>query len=263
MQNARRHHRHNGVVRHRNLTGDAWEWRPAGARVRPYVTRGRYRLRPRPCPPGGFVHTAHAVRDTVAAALCPDRRSATAKRLLDLALGSLLLLLASPALVCAALVLAVRRTPGGVRDGRIRVGLHGRTFLLRRLRTRRFRLDVLSALPHVVRGEMSLVGPAPLPPRHPRATPPAGARPWRQELRPGLTDPARTRVRTGMSWDEPALLEQHYAEHRTMGLDLAILAGAARAGLLPALRRAARGARGTKADLSDTDHRPPGYALAE
>ncbi|WP_335941595.1 sugar transferase [Streptomyces sp. PTD5-9] len=173
----------------------------------------------------------------------------SAKRALDLALGSALLVLTAPLLAGGALVLAVRRPPGGVVNRSPRVGLGGRVFVLRSLHTRRLGLDVLSRLPHVVRGDLSLVGPEPLPPDAPGArtaearpagpTTPAGApaaRHWRQELRPGLTGLAQVRSRSGMPWDEPALLDQHYAEHHRLALDLAVLAEAVRIPLLRTLR---------------------------
>ncbi|MFJ5721633.1 sugar transferase [Streptomyces sp. NPDC093149] len=218
----------------------------------------------------------------------------SAKRVLDLTLGSILLTLAAPLLAAGALTLAARRPPGGVLTRSTRIGLGGHLFVLRSLRTRRLRLDLLSRLPHVVRGELSLVGPEPLTPDEARAgtagppeaadsadpsdptatatatatatTKPPGtatvpaARDWRQELRPGLTGLAQVRSRSGMPWDEPALLDQHYAEHHWVGLDLAILARAVHT----PLHRAVRGlTRRGKAHLSDTDHRRSGYSAAE
>ncbi|MFF2007505.1 sugar transferase [Streptomyces sp. NPDC058195] len=178
-------------------------------------------------------------------------------------LGSALLALSSPLLVVGALTLAARRPPGGVLDRGPRVGLGGEVFVLRSLRTRRLGLDVLSRLPHVVRGDLSLVGPEPLPPGPADPADPRGlpaARHWRQELRPGLTGLARIRSHSGMPWDEPALLDQHYAEHHWAGMDLAILASAARMRLRGALRGCARRRR---ARASDTDHRLSGYRAAE
>ncbi|MFJ1831056.1 sugar transferase [Streptomyces sp. NPDC088178] len=229
----------------------------------------------------------------------------SAKRVLDLTLGSILLTLAAPLLAAGALALAARRPSGGVLTRSPRIGLGGHLFVLRSLRTRRLRLDLLSRLPHVVRGELSLVGPEPLTPDEARAgtagpagpagpaeaaeaaeateatdsadpcgptatttatTEPPGtvtvpaARDWRQELRPGLTGLAQVRSRSGMPWDEPALLDQHYAEHHWVGLDLAILARAVHT----PLHRAVRGlTRRGKAHLSDTDHRRSGYSAAE
>ncbi|MFJ8850322.1 sugar transferase [Streptomyces sp. NPDC102437] len=179
-----------------------------------------------------------------------------AKRVLDVTLGSALLTLTSPLLAAGALALAARRPPGGVLTRSPRIGLNGHVFVLRSLRTRHLRLDLLSRLPHVVRGDLSLVGPEPLAPED--ADPHAAH--WRQELKPGLTGLAQVHSRSGMPWDEPDLLDQHYAEHHGTGLDLAILARAVHA----PLREAARGlTRHGKARLSDTDHRPSGYSAAE
>ncbi|MER5363367.1 sugar transferase [Streptomyces sp. NPDC002785] len=196
----------------------------------------------------------------------------SAKRVLDVALGSVLLALATPLLAAGALALAAQRPPGGVLTRSPRIGLGGRLFVLHSLRTRRLRLDLLSRLPHVVRGDLSLVGPEPLAPDDERARPPGAdcdtpqtfavtaARHWRQELKPGLTGLAQVRSRSGMPWDEPALLDQHYAEHHWVGLDLAILARAVQAPLCRAIPGLTRHG---KAHLSDTDHRRCGYSAAE
>ncbi|MFF9691427.1 sugar transferase [Streptomyces sp. NPDC014623] len=196
-----------------------------------------------------------------AARIAGPLRSLTAKRALDLALGTALLLLAAPALLLAALALALRpsRGRGGVLRRETRVGLGGHPFELRSLRTRRFRLDLLSQLPHVVRGDLSLVGPAPLTPAEAALSGPAAGH-WRQRLRPGLTGLAQVRTHSRMPWDEPALLDAHYAEHHGTWLDLAILAQSVR---IP-LRAEPRGPRRPgKAHLSDTDHRLRGYSAAE
>ncbi|ROQ67858.1 lipopolysaccharide/colanic/teichoic acid biosynthesis glycosyltransferase [Streptomyces sp. 840.1] len=248
----RRRQRH---VPRRDQRPNRWQgqwqsgWR--GARRRPAPAR-------RPWQPPRPTRTARALAAlrTLAAAAPPRP---TAKRALDLLLGSALLLLAAPALAAAALALAVRRRPGGVLDRSPRTGLAGRPFVLRSLRTRRLRLDVLSRLPHVVRGELSLVGPEPLAPGDERGTA-AGARDWRRELKPGLTGLAQVRRRSTMPWDEADLLDQHYAGHHRAALDLAILAEAVHT----PLRRAVRGlSRRGQACLSDTDHRLPNYSAAE
>ncbi|QIQ03592.1 sugar transferase [Streptomyces liangshanensis] len=173
---------------------------------------------------GLLTRAAHRAGDRLA-------RLADPKRLLDLTLGSALLVLAAPALLAAALTEAVRARGSGrpVLAGDYRTGLHGHPFVLRSLRTRRFRLDLLSRLPHVVRGDLSLVGPAPL-----GLGTPAAAAPWRQLVRPGLTGLAQVRRHSPMPWDETPLLDQHYVEHHWIGLDLLILVRTA-----PALRLAA------------------------
>ncbi|MFB8087816.1 sugar transferase [Streptomyces sp. NPDC055992] len=221
-------------------------------------TQGQWGRGPRPRswrPPR--VSRAAAARAYLRARIPTPLPRPTAKRTLDVALGSALLLLASPLLAAAALALAVQGRPVTRRSPR--VGLHGTPFVLRSLHTRWLKLDVVSRLHHVVRGELSLVGPAPLSPGDARNGA-EGARRWRQELKPGLTGLAQVRHRSGMPWDEAALLDQHYAEHQGLPLDLAVLAEAVR---VP-LHEAAHALRWRgKAHLSDTDHRLPGYRTAE
>lgn len=203
----------------------------------------------------------HVGRARVARAVDRAVTRLTPKRVMDLALGSALLALAAPALAVGALTLALRAR---CRSGRVlrrdtRVGLGGRLFELRTLRTRVLRLDLLSLLPHVVRGDLSLVGPEALAPGAPGTEIP-GAGYWRGELRPGLTGLAQVRSRSAMPWDEPALLDAHYAAHHGAGLDLAVLAAAVRIPLRDALAALTRGG---KARPSDADHRLPGYSVAE
>ncbi|MFF8291430.1 sugar transferase [Streptomyces sp. NPDC016309] len=167
------------------------------------------------------------------------------KRVLDLVLATALLALAAPLLLAGAVAAALGRPAGGVLVRETRTGLDGRPFTLRYLPVRRFRLDVLSRLPHVVRGEMSLVGPAPLPPGAP-----AARAPWRRSVRPGLTGLAQVRRGSALPWDEPLLLDQHYVENQWIGLDIALLL------------RSLRTVPG-QAHLSDADHRLRGYSAAE
>ncbi|THA36524.1 hypothetical protein E6R18_00455 [Streptomyces sp. A1277] len=223
-------------------------------------TQGQWRRGPRPRPwrPPRASRLATA-RETLRALAPAPLPRPTAKRTLDVLLGSALLLLAAPLLTAAALALAARHRSADVLTRSPRTGLHGHPFVLRSLRTRRLKLDVVSRLHHVVRGELSLVGPAPLAPGDVRNGS-GGARHWRSELKPGLTGLAQVRHRSGMPWDEADLLDQHYAEHQGLRLDLAVLAGAAGAPLREAARALRR--RG-KAHLSDTDHRLPGYRTAE
>lgn len=266
MRNARQR-------RYRQSGGAWWQSLQAARPVRPLHQAPRGRPAP---PPGGVPAPARTPVRPPAPPLPPD---GGAKRLLDVTLGSALLLLAAPVLLAAALTLAAWHGPGGVIDRHTRVGLGGRTFVLRSLRTRRLRLDALSRLVHVVRGDLSLVGPAPLAPDDP-ALLDAGPRRWRLELRPGLTGLAQVRARSGMPWDETALLDLHYAQTLALSrsqtqrirLDLAILAESVHTPVRAALRGTTRGtsrgtnrgaARGAKGSPSDTDHRLPGYSPLE
>jgi exopolysaccharide biosynthesis polyprenyl glycosylphosphotransferase len=119
--------------------------------------------------------------------LQPNRTSWRLKRLGDLAIGILLIVISSPIIVIAAI--AIRLNDGGpVFYRQIRTGLYGKSFLIRKLRTmrvdaessgaqwshrkderitsigqwlRRTRVDELPQLFNVISGEMSLIGPRP------------------------------------------------------------------------------------------------------
>ena len=82
-------------------------------------------------------------------------------------------------------------------------------------------IDELPQLWHVLRGEMSLVGPRPLPvaylPRY------RGDEARRHEVRPGLTGWAQVQGRNAVDWDERLALDVWYVDHRSTLLDLRIL----------------------------------------
>jgi lipopolysaccharide/colanic/teichoic acid biosynthesis glycosyltransferase len=83
-------------------------------------------------------------------------------------------------------------------------------------------LDELPELWHVLSGEMSLVGPRPLLVQYLPLYSPRQAR--RHEVRPGITGWAQVNGRNAISWDEKLELDTWYVEHRTLWLDLKILA---------------------------------------
>jgi lipopolysaccharide/colanic/teichoic acid biosynthesis glycosyltransferase len=148
------------------------------------------------------------------------------KRILDLALASLGLVLLFPLFLVIALLVKVE-SKGPVFFRQERVGRHGKLFRIFKFRTmhvadassgalitvagdsritrvgailRRTKLDETAQLIDVFRGTMSLVGPRPEVPRYVQLYPPA----WRDRLlsvRPGITDFASVRYR-----DEGALL---------------------------------------------------------
>lgn len=124
-----------------------------------------------------------------------------------------------------------------------RAGQHGRPFSLLKFRTmrppafpgepdaarisriggflRRSSLDELPSLWNVIRGEMNLVGPRPLPVDYTAQFSPAQAK--RLEVKPGLTGLVQVRGRNSLSWDEKFALDTWYVEHHTALLDVHIL----------------------------------------
>jgi lipopolysaccharide/colanic/teichoic acid biosynthesis glycosyltransferase len=83
-------------------------------------------------------------------------------------------------------------------------------------------LDELPSLWNIVRGDMSLVGPRPLLLQYLPLYSPEQAR--RHEVRPGLTGLAQVRGRNLVSWEDRFAMDVHYVDHRSLRLDLRILA---------------------------------------
>jgi lipopolysaccharide/colanic/teichoic acid biosynthesis glycosyltransferase len=168
------------------------------------------------------------------------------KRLLDVTLASVALVLLAP---CFAVVALLVRWQLGrpVFFRQLRPGRHGRPFTLVKFRTmadlrdasgrplpdrerltplgRRLRhlsLDEMPELLNVLLGEMSLVGPRPLLMQYLTRYSPEQAR--RHEVRPGLTGWAQVNGRNRLTWEEKFALDVWYVDHLSLGLDLAILA---------------------------------------
>jgi lipopolysaccharide/colanic/teichoic acid biosynthesis glycosyltransferase len=168
-----------------------------------------------------------------------------AKRLLDVAVSALALILLSPLLLATAI--AVRVALGRpVLFRQVRPGLDGRPFELVKFRTmrndpaagtdlsadglrltrfgaalRRTSLDELPQLWNVLRGDMSLVGPRPLLMQYLPRYSPRQAR--RHEVRPGITGWAQVNGRNALSWEDKFELDVWYVENRSFLLDLRIL----------------------------------------
>jgi lipopolysaccharide/colanic/teichoic acid biosynthesis glycosyltransferase len=171
------------------------------------------------------------------------------RRAVDILVSSLALLLAAPAL--AAAMVAIRLDSAGpVLYTQRRAGLHGRPFEVLKLRTmvdgaehigaglaidaddarvtrvgallRRTSLDELPNLVNVLRGEMSLIGPRPtLPVQVEQYT---ERQRGRLAVKPGLTGWAQVNGRASLPWAERIELDLYYIEHRSLALDLRILA---------------------------------------
>lgn len=82
-------------------------------------------------------------------------------------------------------------------------------------------LDELPSVWNVLRGDMSLVGPRPLPVHYLSRYTPEQAR--RHEVRPGLTGLAQVSGRNGLTWEERLRLDVAYVDGHSMVGDLWIL----------------------------------------
>jgi lipopolysaccharide/colanic/teichoic acid biosynthesis glycosyltransferase len=184
-------------------------------------------------------------REPATAPAPPGVVYAVVKRTVDVVLSAIGLLVASP--VIAVVAVAVRLAMGSpVLWRQARSGKEGHPFLLTKFRTMRpptdaevgpasdaariTRLgrvlratsaDELPSLWNVLSGDMSLVGPRPLPtqylPRYSREE----AR--RLDVRPGLTGWAQIHGRNDQSWERRFELDLWYVRHRRLRLDLSIL----------------------------------------
>ena len=104
-------------------------------------------------------------------------------------------------------------------DGALRPDADRLTPLGRRLRASS--VDELPELWNVLRGDMSLVGPRPLPVIYQHRFRADERR--RHETRPGITGWAQVKGRNTVNWDERLAMDVWYVRHRTFWLDLRIL----------------------------------------
>jgi lipopolysaccharide/colanic/teichoic acid biosynthesis glycosyltransferase len=172
-----------------------------------------------------------------------------ASRALDLLVASLALTLVAPLLALAAILIKLE-SRGPVFYRQRRVGRGGEPFELWKLRTmvpgaesmgagiyvvegdpritrigrllRRFSLDELPNLINVLRGEMAIVGPRPTVQEQVDRYTDRQRR--RLEVKPGITGWAQVNGRTSLPWPERIELDVWYVEHRSLRLDLRILA---------------------------------------
>jgi sugar transferase EpsL len=82
--------------------------------------------------------------------------------------------------------------------------------------------DELPELLNVLKGEMSLVGPRPLPTEYLSRYTPEQMR--RHDVPPGITGWAQINGRNAVGWPDRFALDVWYVDHRSMSLDLRILA---------------------------------------
>ena len=169
--------------------------------------------------------------------------------MIDIAVSSVALLLSSPLLGLAALAIRLE-SPGRAVYRQRRTGRDGVPFDVFKLRTmvdgaehigaglavnandsritrvggllRRTSLDELPNLLNVLRGEMSLIGPRPTLPVQVAQYSERQRR--RLAVKPGITGWAQVNGRASLPWAERIELDLYYIEHRSLSLDLKILA---------------------------------------
>jgi lipopolysaccharide/colanic/teichoic acid biosynthesis glycosyltransferase len=170
-------------------------------------------------------------------------------RVADAALAALGLALASPVVAVAAIAIKLD-SRGPVIYRQRRVGKDGRTIEVYKLRTmhlgadpvgvgtpvleddprvtrvgrvlRRLSLDEVPNLVNVLRGDLGIVGPRPTLAAQVDLYTPRQRR--RLEVRPGITGWAQVNGRAGIPWEERIELDVWYVDHRSLALDLRILA---------------------------------------
>ncbi|MFM1751880.1 MAG: hypothetical protein RL119_842 [Actinomycetota bacterium] len=170
------------------------------------------------------------------------------KRIIDLAIAVLASVIALPIIMASAV--GIRLTsPGSVFFRHQRAGLNGQPFIVCKLRTmrnvtpgkdlatqsdadrltrfgiflRRYSIDELPQLVNVLRGDMSIVGPRPLPmPYNTRYTPEQRRR---LLARPGLTGLSQATTRNSSEWPQKLALDVEYIARASFLLDLKIILG--------------------------------------
>ena len=174
---------------------------------------------------------------------------AALRRALDVVASALVLALCAP-LAALAMVAIRLESKGGVIYRQRRVGRNGAEFDVLKLRTmvhgaeriggglridagderitrvgallRRTSFDEVPNLVNVLRGEMSLIGPRPtLPEQVAQYT---LRQRGRLAVKPGITGWAQVNGRASLPWAERIELDLYYVEHRSLALDLRILA---------------------------------------
>jgi exopolysaccharide biosynthesis polyprenyl glycosylphosphotransferase len=188
-----------------------------------------------------------------------SRSTLLLKRILDVAVSSVALLLSAPIFMLT--MLAIRIADGGPAFyTQTRAGIHGRGFVIFKFRTmrsdaeallptlvkfdalsepvfklvrdprvtrlgrflRRTSLDELPQLLNVLKGDMSLVGPRPEQVELVRRYRPEHL--FRLQVKPGLTGPMQVYGRGRLSFEERLAVEREYIENLSISRDLRILA---------------------------------------
>src|SRR5437762_11673656 len=163
------------------------------------------------------------------------------KRLLDVCIAAIALVVLAPVMLVTALV--VRVSLGSpILFRQQRPGLRGVPFTILKFRTMRhmagaqsdearlapigrllrsLSLDELPELLNVITGDMSLVGPRPLLVQYLDRYTPEQAR--RHRVKPGITGWAQVNGRNALTWEQRFALEVWYVDHQSLRLDMKIV----------------------------------------
>ena len=169
-----------------------------------------------------------------------------AKRVLDFVLALCALLLLSPFLLIAFLLLTIANGKAGAFFLQERPGKDGKLFRIVKFKTMNDRrspdgrllpdaerltrvgrfvrstsIDELPQLWNVLCGDMSLIGPRPLLPQYLPLYNKEQAR--RHEVRPGITGWAQCHGRNAISWTEKFKLDVWYVDHVSLSTDLKVI----------------------------------------
>lgn len=167
------------------------------------------------------------------------------KRILDIVLALILLILLSPIMLIAALMIKID-SKGPILFKQQRPGKDAKVFTILKFRTmlvetekdgkkladfermtkagsflRKTSIDELPQLINIIRGEMSFIGPRPLLVEYLQLYSPEQMK--RHQVRPGISGWAQVNGRNGLSWEEKFKYDVWYVENLSFLLDLKIV----------------------------------------
>ncbi|GHT77971.1 sugar transferase [Bacteroidia bacterium] len=168
------------------------------------------------------------------------------KRLIDIAISFIVLLVISPFLLITAVCVHFD-SPGPVFFLQKRLGKKGKIFTIYKFRTmtdkerhndyeifkddpevtftgkflRRFKIDELPQLLNILKGDMSIVGPRPAMPDQLEELDENGIK--RLEVTPGLTGLAQINGNIYLDWPDRWKYDRYYVEHLSFWLDMKIV----------------------------------------
>lgn len=164
------------------------------------------------------------------------------KRFWDIVLSLMAIIILGPFLLVISIIARIKMGKGILFKQR-RIGKNNKEFKLLKYRTmtndrdengvflpddqrvtkfgnflRKTSIDELPSLINILKGDMSIIGPRPLPVRYlPRYT---EEQKRRHEVRPGLSNPATTHGRNAQTWEEQFSRDIEYVDHVSLWTDV-------------------------------------------